>query len=195
MTQLQKVREFISDKLKKELPLHLSYHNFDHTIDVLQAVESISEQEGVNEEDKRLLLTAALFHDVGFLVGRDGHEEVSCTYARSYLPSYSYHSIEIEAICGMIMATKIPQAPQSYLERILCDADLDYLGRDDFFDLSNKLFIELQAEGLIKDEEEWNKEQAEFMEGHDYKTETSVKLRQPVKEQYIELIKEKIRLD
>jgi uncharacterized protein len=192
LTQFQKVSEFVLDKLKKELPLHLSYHNFDHTIDVLQAVENISEQEGIGDNDKRLLLTAALFHDLGFLEGREGHEEESCTFARSYLPAYQYQPMEIEAICGMIMATRIPQSPRTCLDKILCDADLDYLGRDDFFMLSNKLFTELQAEGLIKDEEEWNREQADFMEEHRYKTETSIRLRQPAKEQYIELIKAKI---
>ena len=179
-------------KLEKELPHYLSYHNKDHTEDVLQAAENIANNEGVPENDKRLLLTAALFHDSGFLKGRSEHEAESCAIASCYLPMYKYQPDEIELICGMIKATKVPQAPQNHLEKILCDADLDYLGRDDFFILSNKLFSELNAECIISNEDEWNREQADFMESHHYYTATSINLRDAKKEQYIELIKSKI---
>lgn len=192
MTQFQQVSKFIFGKLEKELPDYLSYHNRDHTVDVLQAAEDIANSEGIMENDKRLLLTAALFHDSGFLRGRDEHEMESCAIAKSILPGYNYQQEEIEIICGMIRATKIPQSPQNHLEEILCDADLDYLGRDDFFVLSNKLFAELTAEGIIADNNEWNREQADFMENHRYYTATSIKLRQAKKEQYIKLIKSKL---
>jgi len=90
------------------------------------------------------------------------------------------------------MATRIPQSPQNRLGEILADADLDYLGRDNFFILSHRLFTELQAEGIIKDEEEWNKEQADFIGDHKYFTETSIKLRQAKRDQHITVIKSKI---
>jgi uncharacterized protein len=137
-------------------------------------------------------LTAALFHDSGFIETRDGHEAESCIIARQHLPSYGYQPVEIELICDMIMATRIPQSPQTYLEEILCDADLDYLGRDDFFSLSKRLFNELSFEGLVKDENEWDRQQTDFMEGHHYHTSNSVKLRQSKKEEYIKLVKSKI---
>ena len=192
MTQFQQLKKLISGKLKEELPLHLSYHNIEHTTDVMQAVALAGDREGIDEENKRLLLTAALFHDTGFLIGREEHENVSCNIAIQYLPGFGYQPEEIEAICNMIMATRIPQSPQNHLEEILCDADLDYLGRDDFFILSNRLFTELQAEDIVKDEEEWNMQQADFMGSHRYFTETSINLHQAKKEQYIELIKSKI---
>jgi uncharacterized protein len=189
LAQFQKLKELITGKLKNELPRHLSYHNINHTVDVMQAAASIADKEGIDANDKRLLVTAALFHDTGFLIGREGHEAASCNIAREYLPLYGYHPAEIEVICNMIMATRIPQSPHNRLEEIICDADLDYLGRDDFFILSGRLFLELQAEGIVKDEEEWNKRQADFIGEHNYFTETSIKLRQPKREQYMELIK------
>ena len=192
MTSFQHLKELVFGKLEKELPVHLSYHNIDHTIDVVYAAESIAAKEGIDENGKRLLLTAALFHDTGFLLGREGHEISSCTIARRYLPEHNYEPEEIEVICGMIMATRLPQSPNSHLDEILCDADLDYLGRDDFFILSNRLFTELHTEALIDSENDWNIEQAGFMENHHYFTKTSVKLRQPKKGQYTELIKSKI---
>jgi len=192
LTQFQKLKGLILGKLEKDLPQNLFYHNIDHTIDVMGAVENIAAEENIDEKDKRLLLTAALFHDNGFFIRRDGHEAISCNIAREYLPVYSYEPGEIEIICGMIMATKIPQSPQNHLEEIICDADLDYLGRDDFFVLSDRLFIELRAEDIVKDEDEWNRQQADFIGEHRYFTETSRKLRQAKMEKHIKEIKSKI---
>ncbi|HVS90880.1 MAG TPA: HD domain-containing protein [Mucilaginibacter sp.] len=190
--QLKKVQKYILKKLRDELPGNLTYHNAGHTVDVLNAAESIAIAENVAQYEKKLLLTAALFHDSGFLKGRDEHEQQSCNIARKYLPGYNYSTDEIELICGIIMATRIPQSPKTQLAEILCDADLDYLGRDDFFELSAKLFTELHSEGLIGDENAWNLEQERFMANHSYYTQTSGKIRQGKKEEYINLVKSKI---
>jgi uncharacterized protein len=192
LTQFHNLKELIFGKLEIELPQHLSYHNIDHTIDVMQAAESIADKEGIDEDGKRLLHTAALLHDIGFLFGRDGHEAASCIIAREYLPVYQYEPEEVETICSLIMATRVPQSPQNKLEEILCDADLDYLGRDDFFILGQRLFNELQAEGIVKNEDGWNRQQADFMEEHKYFTNTSIMLRQGRREQHIKIIKSKI---
>ena len=194
MTEFQKVSNFILDKLKKELPPHISYHNADHTLDVIAAAGKIAIAEAVDEADTRLLLTAALFHDTGFLIGRAHHELTSCGIARRFLPAYNYNAEDIEIICTIIMATRVPQLPKNHLQAILCDADLDYLGRDDFFVLSNRLFSELSTECLIQDEEGWNREQATFMTAHHYHTVTSIKLRQDKKEEFVKLVKSKIQI-
>lgn len=190
--QFKNAEKFILSKLRAELPHHLFYHGIDHVMDVCGEAERIATEKGISGYEQKLLQTAALFHDSGFIKTREGHEAESCLIAREYLPAYGYQPIELELICDMIMATQIPQSPQTYLEEILCDADLDYLGRDDFFILSKRLYKELCFEGLIKDEKEWDRQQAEFMQGHQYHTSNSVKLRQPKKEEYIKLVKSKI---
>jgi len=190
--QVKQAGKFILNKLRRELPERLTYHGVDHSIDVYESAQRIAKAEGLSNYEQKLLLTAALFHDSGFIKSREGHEEESCKIARQHLPGYNYRPVEIEIICDMIMATRLPQSPHNRMEEILCDADLDYLGRDDFFALSNKLYSELCREGLIENEEEWNREQADFMGGHSYHTATSIKLRQPKKEQYIKLVKSKI---
>jgi hypothetical protein len=190
--QFKNAENFILSKLRTELPHHLFYHGIDHVMDVYGEAERIATEKGISGYEQKLLLTAALFHDSGFIKTREGHEAESCLIAREYLPAYGYQPIELELICDMIRATQIPQSPQTYLEEILCDADLDYLGRDDFFTLSNRLYKELCFEGLIKDEREWDRQQAEFMQSHSYHTSNSVKLRQPKKEEYIKLVKSKI---
>jgi len=92
------------------------------------------------------------------------------------------------------MATCIPQRPKNHLQAILCDADVDYLGRDDFFVLSNRLFSELSAEGLIADEDAWNREQRDFIGPHHYHAISSQKLRQEKKEEFVKLVKSKIQI-
>jgi uncharacterized protein len=190
--EFQKAKKFILTKLTKELPRHLSYHSVDHVKDVYGAVESIGKNEGVTGEPMTLLLTAALFHDSGFLKSPKEHEKISCEIAREFLPEFNYNSEQIETICGMIMATRIPQTPHNLLEKIICDADLDYLGRDDFFDIGNKLFEELSNYGIITTEEQWNNVQMRFLEGHNYFTKTSVQKRKAKKEENLQSIKSKL---
>jgi uncharacterized protein len=192
LRQFEQLKEFILNKLGDELPAHLSYHNIDHTEDVMQAAAMLAASEGIDESDQALLAAAALLHDTGFFVGREGHEEASCNIARYYLPAFGYTPEEIEIICSLIIATQLPQSPDSRLAEILCDADLDYLGREDFFMLSERLFTELKMEGLVQHEAQWNRQQADFMGDHSYFTKTAINLRQPQQEQYVELIKLKI---
>lgn len=92
----------------------------------------------------------------------------------------------------MIMATKVPQQPQNHLEEILCDADLDYLGREDFFTIGNKLFAELSVYGILSTEDEWNELQARFLEAHHYFTKTAIKLRKKKKDKHLKLVKSKL---
>jgi predicted metal-dependent HD superfamily phosphohydrolase len=158
----------------------------------LDAAIFIAQQEAVNNEGLTLLKTAAVFHDSGFLVGAGDHEKSSCEIAGQYLPEYGYTSRQIEKICGMIMATKLPQTPHNHLEEILADADLDYLGRDDFFTIGNQLYDELAMFGIITNEDDWNRLQIKFFESHHYFTPTSIRLRQQKKQEHLAIIKSKL---
>ncbi|MBX2930535.1 MAG: HD domain-containing protein [Chitinophagaceae bacterium] len=193
MAPLKNIQKFILDKLKKELPKHLSYHSVSHIKDVFNSCKIIAKGEGVKGEDLKLLLTAALFHDSGFVIQQKDHERISCEIAQKHLPDFGYSNQQIEQICGMIMATKIPQTPHNKLEEILADSDLDYLGRDDFFLISNKLFDELSFYGIISTEDEWNRIQIRFLENHHYFTDTAIKLRKAKKDYHLNKIKSMLK--
>ncbi|MFH1321683.1 MAG: adenylate/guanylate cyclase domain-containing protein [Bacteroidota bacterium] len=184
-----KLKEFILNKLKKELPSNLSYHGVHHTVDVYNSAINIALSEKTKKEEIELLKIAALFHDSGFIKTYKGHEEESCKIARSVLPRFNFSKKQIDVVCGMIMATQVPQNPKNHLEKIICDADLDYLGRDDFYQISETLFKELNAVGIEMDEIKWNEIQLKFLESHHYFTKTTKSLRQPVKQKYIEKIR------
>jgi uncharacterized protein len=164
----------------------LTYHGFHHTKDVLRMAGEIALAEGVSRYELRLVKTAALFHDSGFLKNKHaGHEQEGCNLAQDVLPRFGYTPQEVEAVCGMIMATKIPQSPGNLLEQIICDADLDYLGRDDFGKIGKSLFHELQAYNLIGDEQAWNRVQVGFLTAHRFHTKTNIARREPVKQRYL----------
>ncbi|HQT21979.1 MAG: hypothetical protein B7X86_03790 [Sphingobacteriales bacterium 17-39-43] len=190
--QFYNASDFIFKKLTSELPKTLYYHGSAHTRDVFSVAGFLAEKEKINPYLTQLILTAASYHDSGFLNCYAGHEEASCHIAEEYLPSFNYTKEEIELICGMIRATRIPQSPQTPLEQIIADADLDYLGRDDYFTISNQLFKELLHTGLINDETEWERLQISFIESHQYFTKTSISLREDKKQSNLEKIKARI---
>ena len=113
--------------------------------------------------------------------------------ARQFLPSFGFNKNDIDIICGMILATKIPQAPQTLLEKIICDADLDYLGRSDFYTIGGKLKEELKAAGLVETEREWNLIQKTFLESHRYHTAFSRANRDALKTKHLQEINDKLR--
>lgn len=183
-------KNFILDKLRTELPGKLYYHGLHHTLDVLKMTKLICDREGVRGHDRQLVKTAAVFHDSGFIKDHHaGHEQEGCRIVREVLPRFGYSADDIETICGMIMSTKIPQSPHNLLEQILCDADLDYLGRDDFYQIGNTLFEELQAYELIGNEQAWNRLQVGFLAAHRFHTHTNRELREPGKQRHLEELK------
>ena len=166
---------FILDKLAHELSNSLTYHNLSHTERVIQHASVIAEEEGIVGHQRDLLLVAAAFHDAGFLEIYKGHEEVSCKIAKTYLPGYEFSAEDIVIICEMIMATKIPQTPKSFLGQILCDSDLYYLGTSDYVAIAEKLFEEFLQQDILNDKVQWQKQQNAFLKDHKYFTQSARK--------------------
>lgn len=179
----------ILDRLESELAPHLTYHGHHHTIDVMEATERIGRAEGVDGKGLEILLVASAFHDCGFLYGHKEHEQRGCEIAREVLPGFEFGDDDIEQICRMIMATKVPQQPLDKLSRILCDADLDYLGRDDFEPVAGSLFQELKELGIVQTEEAWNRIQLGFLEQHRYHTDYGKNHRQEPKQHHLDKIR------
>jgi uncharacterized membrane-anchored protein YitT (DUF2179 family)/HD superfamily phosphodiesterase len=167
---------FIIEKFAAEVSPMYTYHNVHHVRAVFHHAALIAEKERIDSHDMQILLTAAAFHDSGFLEKSIGHEEVSCSYARQYLPNYGFQQHDIDAVCELIMATKIPQTPKSKLGQILCDADLYYLGTDDYASLAEKLYVEYLKENVVDDKMDWQRRQIDFLKQHQYFTQTAQEL-------------------
>ncbi|HQA76264.1 MAG TPA: adenylate/guanylate cyclase domain-containing protein [Salinivirgaceae bacterium] len=184
------LEEEILDILERELPKNLYYHNVKHTIDVVNQVEIIARREEVSEEELLLLKTAALFHDIGYTRGYKDHELLGIQRTKEILPRYSYSEEQITKICDLIFATRMPPMPNNKLEEIICDADLDYLGRVDFVPVSNMLFRELvENEAIENNIKKWNDVQIDFISKHQYFTQSAKKLRDVNKHKQLENIR------
>jgi len=195
LLQFNDIQELVLDKLEKELPGFLYYHNVKHTVDVVTEVELIGWAEGLDDEEILLLKTAALFHDAGHTVAYDDHEYHGTQMVREWLPGYGYTEDQIEKICKIIMATKLPPEPKDLHQKIICDADLDYLGRSDMIPVSNNLYKELSEQNKIGSFNDWNKLQLKFITGHSYFTKTAQSLREVNKQKQIERIRKLITED
>lgn len=188
----RELKKFILKDLAENLSTQLTYHGIHHTKDVISVCKQYIKRLGIKGKNAELLLIGALVHDSGFLHTYKNHEEKGVEMALGYLPGFGFSPKDIEIISGLIMATKVPQNPKTDLERILCDADLDYLGRKDFDQISASLFQELQNFDILHDLNEWNKLQVRFLENHSFHTLFAQKNRQPKKQLRIEEIKLKI---
>jgi HD superfamily phosphohydrolase YqeK len=189
ITSFETIKQNLLTKLNGLDP-RLSYHNIDHTLDVLQQAERIAKDEEINDErDRYLLKIAALYHDAGFLKIYDGHEEESCKLFLQDAIDFDLDETELKLVQGLIMATKLTNEPHTHLEKILRDADLDYLGRRDFDEISTRLKEELLQYGFIADDNEWEARQLAFLKKHSYHTRSSKAIRGPGKQKnYLALV-------
>ena len=188
MSRYDKVFSMMMEKLKAELPGNLAYHNLEHILDVLQAAITLAELEKLTEKETDLLKVAVLFHDSGYINTVAHHEEVGSDLAGELLPDFGYDENEIQQIQAMILVTKFPHKPKTQLEKIICDADLDYLGREDFFVIGNNLFKELKTLGSLANIDQWNQLQVQFLKRHKYFTESAISLRQKNKMNHLEIV-------
>ena len=186
MPLFEDIQHEVFELLETQLPSYLTYHSPHHTRYVLEKSEIISGHENVSEEGVFLIRLAALFHDVGFIRQYKGHEVAGCEIARQYLQKYPIESHHVDQVCSIIMATKTPQSPMNLNERILCDADLEYLGTDLFFSISKLLFEELHFINPSLDHDAFREIQIDFLKNHTYHTTYCKENREEKKKQNLE---------
>lgn len=150
----------------------------------------IAQAEGISDEDTAILEVGAAFHDSGFLISDVDHELEGCRIVERVLPDFDFSTEEIERICSLIMATLVPQNPLNHLEQILCDADLDYLGRQDFPPISNTLYDEFKYRGVVNDPDAWMALQITFLKKHKYWTDYSQNTRNDLKNSHLKKLLE-----
>ena len=176
--------------LEENLPDHLAYHCLEHTIDVANVCDFYIDHYEISEKMAKLIRIAAVCHDYGYMDSPINHEAKSIEKITPLLKENNYTDNEIELIGGMIMATKIPQRPTNLYEEILADADLDYLGRGDYDELSSRLLKEFLYYDVVSNQKEWLDAQIKFLEIHRYHTDLAQKQRIKTKLEKLKELKE-----
>ncbi len=182
--------QHVLDRLQNDLPPEFTFHNAVHTTYVLGCAHLVALEENLPDSDHSLLAVAALYHDIGFLKGAANHEDTGCAIACAELPAFEYTPDEIEIVCGMIMATHLPQNPKTHAERILADVDLYYLGTDKYVEFSGMLFKELQHFDPSLSRKAWIDIQIDFLSNHHYHTAYAKEHLEPIKQANLHFLKE-----
>ena len=185
--RLVKVEQHAS-KLLERLPVELYYHNADHTLDPKVGVVAIADYHSLNERvspiERDLIIAAAYFHDTGYLEQKENNEPIGARIAGNVLPSLGYSPLEVEMIQMMILDTKVPTNPRNNLSQILCDADVDNLGRKDFFERGEKL----RKEVGVEHKQVWYQGSIKFLESHEYYTKSAQDLRDEGKKKNLRML-------
>jgi len=188
------LKETVLQLLRENTPEIFIYHSVTHTLDVLNAVENLMPHFDLDIETAQLIQAAAILHETGMTTSADTHEAASVAITEELLPQFGFKKEQIERISAMILATAMPQNPQTIEAQILCDADLDYLGRDDYFIISQKLRLEwIKTKNYSSNLLVWHQFQQRFLSEHSYFTAAARSLRQQGKKQNIQLIEQLIR--
>jgi len=176
---------YVSELLRNHLPVEISFHNLEHTRDVVEAACILSTAHGLPAESREILALAAWFHDTGLTSTYSGHETSSARIARDKLGEWGYAESQIEIVTRCILATRLPQEPQSLLESILCDADLFHLSVGQYWEKAELLKTENFAVHGEMPEEKWYLKNLNFLVRHTYLTPYGKQFLEPGKRENI----------
>ncbi len=187
---LTNAETFVRDVFDKQINDHFAFHNIDHTINVANAVKEITAHYPLTNEDEFALKLAALFHDIGFSTHIiENHEKESESIAKHFLENKIAEGI-IENVQACIQATKMPQRPLNLIEKLICDADLYHLGTNNFLQFSKRLKKEReQYFNIVISDEDWRQRNIQFLESHKYFTRYCREHLEPVKQQWLQKLK------
>ena len=176
-------KELVSD-IKKYvnyllMPLEeMYYHHYEHALSVMERSIYLATMEGCSEDEIEMLVIAALFHDTGFVIQYDNNEGFWAKIAMNYLRTILYPDDKIKIIQNIILATTPTRKPTNLLEKIIKDADMDNLWREDFFDISEKLRKERETIKNIKIKDpDWHHASLDILKWHTFYTSTQMKER------------------
>ena len=195
--RLKIVDNYIRELFRDELPSDIKYHDADHTVHptkgIVASADRIAISENISDYDRELLIVAAYFHDTGYIREYEKNEPIAARLAGRILKLIGYIPNEIVKVQKMILSTDLECEPKTHLEKILCDADLDHLGREDFFKLDGKVREGRRARGIdVSDEAKWYKGTLEFIKKHQYYTGSQKKLREKGKQKNIKRLLKKL---
>jgi predicted metal-dependent HD superfamily phosphohydrolase len=187
-------KQYIRNYFQTNNDVRFVYHNFEHTEEVVKAVQQIANHYQLNDEEYFIVTIAALFHDTGYYQDPINHEVKGADFANEYLEKQGISTDIRNAVKAVILSTKMPQHPTNILQRIICDADLFHLGLEDFRK-SGKLLhqeVELVYKKVIS-KNDWRKKDIEFLENHHYHTDYCQLLLNDQKQKNLEKLKSKLK--
>ena len=152
--------------LGKHLDKHYTYHNVGHTLEVCSAVKLFAENSNLASDVYYALRIAAVFHDFGYLESSSDNEKLALPYIEDFGRRWNIAGDILRAAYNMVLETVFPYQPASLAGQILCDADVEYIGRDSFLKKAELFRRDLAGEGMVFTEREWWKFELNFLQSN-----------------------------
>lgn len=194
MNIIQEAEKYVTELIENQHRNIYTYHNLEHTQNVVKQSQKIGEASELTEEDMEILTLAAWFHDTGYYEDYKNHEEISANLAQKFLTEHNYDTAKTERIRSAILHTKIPHLP---CEEIVCsvlrDADLHHLTSKTYMKTSEKLREEKAAlkKQDIPAKSYWE-QTLYFLQDHKFKTKYGKKVLAKKKASNYQKVVEKI---
>lgn len=187
MSLIIKAEKFVEGLFKEKLSPNFTYHNFDHTNEVIQAVIEIADYYQISNEDKEKLIISSWFHDTGYIESTKNHEEISATIAEKFLIANNVDENYINTVKNLIRATVFNYIPENKMEEIMRDADYHHFSRKNYLETSEKLRLEWNKTcNTSFTDQEWAKENYTMLtQKHKYYTSYAVANWKPKKDKNI----------
>lgn len=146
----------------------LTYHNYQHTVNIVGLVEQIGKSTDGNltfsKEDIEIAQLAAWFYNIGFLKNYDHPKEQSIEYAKSFLENNDFSANRIERVVNCINVTKSGGSPTTDEQRLFFDALNAHQTCDNFFEQSPLLRLEWELiQNRYLSNFDWNQIQLQYL--------------------------------
>ena len=193
-TILEKSYQYTKEYFARQDQDSFSYHNWDHTLRVLNAVKNmIFVDTTIDDRSALQLQIAALFHDIGYFTDCKNHEQVSADMAAEFLSSHAFPSEDIKEIQQLILATRPDWKAGNKKQYILRDADMSGLASKNYMTIAEGLRQEKNNDNSPQeiDEEKWIKENIQFLSSYQYESEVGQQLFDKGRKKNIKRLKKK----
>jgi adenylate cyclase len=170
------IEEEFLKKMEDELPAILQFHNIKYCIELLSTCELLLTSEKIPDQDRLIVRTAALFECLSYSKGYMERKKYIYQLSRELLPRYHYTELQCKKIYNLLRLPFMPPAAKSIPEKIFSDARLAFLGKSNFLDYANALYLELKYYGQTESRSEFFRELGEFSKSFEFYTRTAGKL-------------------
>lgn len=176
LIKLEDVEDAVFKYFADEAPPNLYFHNSAMARSIVNQIDLLAKPERLSEEEYFEVRLASLFLFTGYVTDYEKPDEAACALMDQILPRFNFKIGNTDKSKSLIY-NSFSERYDSLSDRILHDAQYDYLGRSDYVRLTDRLYRERTEHGMAISRDEWITYQKKFITGHDFLTETGRILR------------------
>jgi adenylate cyclase len=176
LMRLKDIEEEFLKRMEEGLPAILVFHNLRYSIDLLTRCELLLGSEKLSDETRLFVRTAAVLICLSYSKGYIERNNYTYQLSWELLPKFHYSDSQIKKINHLISMPLFSNMAESIPEKILCDARLAFLGKNNFTEYVNNLYQELNYYGQVTSKDEFVSFLKTYISDFRYYTLTAQKL-------------------